>query len=215
MAMKSTFVFSRLPVALAGGLALVGLAVAPASAANTSLAIACQATPPIGSAQTFTLDAGVNATAPASVASGSSFTVSLAPDALTVPSSVGGYTVNSISGIKLKVPVPANATLTKETLSGGSGLGSGTPGVAVSGSTIVLTVPGPISGGSTFTFPEITLTLTAGASGKTVTTQLGGSSYSSPGLTFTASVPVLFFTANVPTACYPSAGPVLSSTTID
>lgn len=212
--MKSTFLLSRLPVVLAGGLALAGLAVAPASAADTSLSIACQATPPIGSAQDFTLAEGVNATAPASVAAGSSFTVSLAPDALTVPSSVSGYTVKSIGSVKLTVPVPANATLTKETLSGGSGLGSGTPGVAVSGGNIVLTVPGPIGGGSTFTFPAITLTLTAGASGKTVTTQLGGSSYSSPGLTFTASVPILFFTASVPTACYPSSSPVLSSTSI-
>ncbi|MEY9964922.1 dehydratase [Streptacidiphilus sp. MAP12-16] len=212
--MTSRFVVARLPMALAAGLALVGLAVGPASAADTPVTLACQATPPVGSAQTFSLSAGVNATAPASVVTGSEFSVALAPDALTVPSAVSGYTVNSISNLQLTVPVPANATLNGESLSGGSGYGSGTPSVAVSGGNIVVTVPGPIAGGSTFTLPQLNLDLTAGASGTTVQTQLTGSSYSSPGLTFTASVPVFFFTVSVPTACYPSPSPVLSSTSV-
>ncbi|WST82611.1 cyclase (plasmid) [Streptomyces sp. NBC_01136] len=198
----------------AAALALTCLIMSPASAATTTLNIACQATPPIGSAQTFSLSAGVDASAPATVTSGSSFTASLATEQMTVPSSVSGYTVKSIKNITLKAPVPANATLTGVQLSGGSGIGSGTPSVTVSGGQIVLSVPGPISGGQTFTLPALTLNLTAGASGGVVETQLGGTSYSSPGLTFTASVPILIVTASVPTSCYPSPNPVLTSTTI-
>ncbi|SEF80996.1 dehydratase [Actinacidiphila yanglinensis] len=203
-----------LPMALLGAVAALGLATGAASAADNPLTLACQATPPIVSAETFTIDAGVNGTAPATVAAGSAFTVTLAPDAITVPGSVNGNTVNSISSLKLTAPVPANATLNTETLSGGSGLGSGTPSVSVSGGTLTMTVPGPISGGSTFTLPTLDLGLTAGASGTTVQTQLAGSSYSSPGLTFTANVTSSIFTVNAPTACYPSPNPVLTTTTV-
>jgi dehydratase len=201
-------------MAALGAVAALGLTCGSASAADSPLSLDCQATPPIVSAETFTIDAGVNGTAPATVAAGSAFTVTLAPDAITVPSSVNGNTVNNISALKLTAPVPANATLTSETLSGGSGLGSGTPTVSVSGGIITLAVPGPINGGSTFTLPTLNLNLTAGASGGTVQTQLAGSSYSSPGLTFTANVTSSIFTVNAPTACYPSPNPVLTSTTV-
>jgi dehydratase len=204
----------RLPAAVLGAAAALALASGAASAADVPLSLACQATPPIGSAQTFTIGAGVNGTAPTTVAAGGAFAVALAPDAITVPGSVNGNTVNSISNLKLSAPVPANATLNGETLSGGSGLGSGTPTVSVSGGNLVMTVPGPISGGSTFTLPTLNLNLTAGASGSTVQTQLAGSSYSSPGLTFTANVTSGIFTVNAPTACYPSPNPVLTSTSI-
>jgi len=201
-------------MAALGAVAALGLATGSASAADTPLSLACQATPPIGSVQTLTIDAGVNGTAPATVAAGSAFTVTLAPDAITVPTSVGGNTVNSISALKLTAPVPANATLNSQTLSGGSGLGSGTPTVSVSGGAIALTVPGPISGGSTFTLPTLNLNLTAGAAGSTVQTQIAGSSYASPGLTFTANVTAVIINLDVPTACYPSPNPVLTSTTV-
>lgn len=212
MSLRSSYL--RLPITAAAGLALAGLLASPASAAGTSLNLACQAKPPIGSAQTFNLAAGVDATAPSSVASGSSFNITLATEQMTVPGSVSGYTVKSIKNIVLKAPVPAGATLNGVSLSGGSGTGSGSPSVAVSGGQIVMTVPGPINGGATFTLPALTLALTAGASGSTVQTQLAGTSYSNPGLTFTASVPILFTTVSVPTSCYPSPNPVLSTTTV-
>ncbi|MEU2156194.1 cyclase [Streptomyces sp. NPDC019396] len=212
--MRPAPTLKRLPVALAAGAALVGIAVAPASAATTPLAFACQATPPIGGAQTFEVASGVDATAPASVAAGSAFRVSLAPTTMTVPGSVSGYTVKNINNIKLSMPVPANSTLTGQSLSGGSGLGSGTPSVAVSGGAVTMTVPGPINGGATFTLPTVNLDLQAGAAGTSITTQLAGTSYASPGLTFTAKVPVVFVTINVPTSCYPAPNPVLSTTTV-
>ncbi|MFJ4013214.1 cyclase [Streptomyces sp. NPDC090026] len=205
---------SRVPATAAGALALAGLAAAPASAAGTVVGLDCQAKPPVGSAQTFDLDAEVEATAPVSVASGDSFTITLATQQMTVPSSVGGYTVKSLKSIKLTAPVPENAALNGVTLSGGSGTGPGEPTVSVGGGTIVLTVPGPINGGADFTLPALTLDLTAGPSGGTVETRLSGTGYNDPGLTFTASVPILFVTVNVPTSCYPSPNPVLSSTSI-
>ncbi|MER6076136.1 cyclase [Streptomyces sp. NPDC001817] len=199
---------------LATAAAIGALATSPAAAQDAPLPLQCQASPPIASAQTFSLSAGVNVDAPASVPAGSTFDISIAPDPLTVPGSVSGYTVKSLSGVALAMPVPTNATLVRTTLSGGSGLGSGTPSVSVSGPNIVLSVPGPITGGSSFTLPKVTLELTAGTSGTTINTQLAGSSYSDPGLTFTASVPFLWFTISVPTTCYPSPNPVLSSTAV-
>ncbi|MFE3498100.1 cyclase [Streptomyces sp. NPDC059175] len=205
----------RLPMALAAGLALVGLSVAPASAAPTPLTFACQANPPVGGAQTFDVSSGVSGTAPASVASGEDFEATLAPAPITVPGSVSGYAVRNISNIKLTMPVPAHATLTGASLFGGSGLGSGVPSLAVSGGDIIMTVPGPISGGSTFTLPSVNLDLKAGAPGSSITVQLAGTSYASPGLTFNASVTVIFFPVSVPTSCFPSPNPVLSTTTVD
>ncbi len=212
--MRARSVLARLPLTLLTGLAVAGLAAGPAAAADVAVGLSCQATPPIGSAQTFTLNAAVNGTAPDSVASGSTFTVTLAPDALTVPGSVNGNTVNSISNLQLTVPVPANATLTGESLSGGSGAGTEAT-VAVNGNNVVVTVPGPIAGGSTFTLPALTLDLTAGASGGSVQTQIAGTSYSDPGLTFTANVTASIFTVDVPTACYAPSNPVLTTTTVN
>ncbi|MFE3636148.1 cyclase [Streptomyces cellostaticus] len=212
--MRATSTLVRLPVAAVGCLAFVGLTMTPASAAGTPIAFDCQARPPIVPAQTFDLSAGVDATAPDSVPSGSDFAVTLTPAPLTVPGSVNGYAVKSIKDIRLRAVVPANATVTGERLSGGSGIGSGTPHVAISGGDIVMTVPGPINGGSTFTLPVLTLDLVAGAPGGAIDTRLAGTSYGDPGLSFTARVPILFFTADVPTSCYSSPNPVLSSTTV-
>ncbi|MFD4399171.1 cyclase [Kitasatospora sp. NPDC058478] len=208
-----TSALRRASVVLAGGVAAVGLFAPTAAAADTPVVLACQATPPIGSAQTFNLNAGVNAAAPATVAAGSQFTVTLAPDALTVPTTVGGYSIQSISNIVLTVPVPANATLTGESLTGGSGY-SGSASVAVNNGNVVLTVNGSVDGGGTFTLPALTLNLAAGASGSVISTSVAGTSYANPGLTFTATVPVSFFTVDVPTACYPATAQALSTTTV-
>ncbi|MDH6118501.1 dehydratase [Kitasatospora sp. GAS204A] len=212
--MRTKSVLSRASIALAGGLAAVGLLAPIASAADNPVAFACQATPPIGSAQTFSLGAGVNATAPSSVAAGSQFTVTLAPDALTVPTTVSGYSIQSISNIQLTIPVPAGATLVGESLAGGSGIPDGSGSVAVSGSNLVITVNASVAGGGTFTLPALSLTLQAGASGSTITTSVAGTSYADPGLTFDATVPVAFFTVNVPTTCYPATAQTLSTTTV-
>ncbi|MEU6285473.1 cyclase [Streptomyces sp. NPDC047028] len=211
--MRSLSSTTRLLVLLAAAAALGGLTAGPAIAQDMPVPLQCQASPSFTSPQSFSLDAGANATAPDRVSPGSTFTVTIATDALTVPRSVSGYTVKSISGLNLTMPIPANATVAGVTLSGGSGLGS-TPSVAVKGKDIVLSVPGPIAGGGTFTLPQVNLQLTAGVAGTVINTQLGGNSYTNPGLTFSAAVPIWIFTLSVPTACYPSPDPVLSSTAV-
>lgn len=160
-----------------------------------------------------TLSVDVDTTAPATVAPGGSLTDVLAPGPITVPTSADGYTITQIQDITLTVPVPANSSYVSASLSGGSGLGSGTPSVAENNNAVTVTVPGPIAGGATFTLPTLTLNLTAGSSGSIVT-QLAGTSYSDPGLTFTAVVSVFGFPVNAATVGYPDPNPVLATTTI-
>ncbi|HVV20926.1 MAG TPA: cyclase [Pseudonocardiaceae bacterium] len=166
-----------------------------------------------GQTANSTLSVDVDTTAPATVAAGGSLSDVLAPGPITVPTSADGYTITQIQDITLKVPVPANSTYVSATLSGGSGLGSGTPTVSQSDGVVTVAVPGPVKGGATFTLPTLTLGLTAGTSGSIVT-QLAGTSYSDPGLTFTAVVSVLGFPVDAATVGYPDPNPVLATTAI-
>ncbi|WP_297609718.1 hypothetical protein [Nocardia sp.] len=83
--------------------------------------------------------------------------------------------------------------------------------VATSGGNVVLTVPGPIAGGTTFTPPAVTINVTAGASGTPITSKYAGTSYANPGMTMTTKVSLV---GNVATACYPSPSPTLTTTTV-
>jgi dehydratase len=168
----------------------------------------------IGQTATSTLSVPVNTTAPASVAAGAPLSIVLAPGAITVPTTVSNYTLKQLQNIALQVPVPANSSYVSASLSGGSNLGSGKPTVSESNGVVTATVPGPIPGGATFTLPTLTLNLTAGGSGSTIQTQLAGTSYSSPGLTFVAVVSVLGFNVNANAVGYPSPNPVLATTTV-
>ena len=66
---------------------------------------------------------------------------------------------------------------------------------------------------TTFTLPTLTLNLTSGSSG-TITSSLSGTSYSDPGLTFTAVISVIGISVNASAVGYPSTTPSLTSTTI-
>ncbi|WP_329787154.1 cyclase [Lentzea sp. DG1S-22] len=165
-----------------------------------------------GQSSDFTLDQGVDASAPATAAPGSAVVVTIDPAPNTIPSEAGGRQVREIKGLALRLPVPANSTFTSASLSGGSGLG-GTPAVALRGTDVVLSVPGPIKGGANFELPTVTITLAAGASGA-ITTKLGGTSYDAPGLTFTAVVTVFGFPIDAAAKGYPDPSPVLTTTTI-
>jgi dehydratase len=192
-------------------LPLLGTALT-ADAATQTVTYAIQSSA-IGQTANSTLSVDVTTAAPATVSPGGALTITLTPGPITVPSSASGYTITQINSIKLLVPVPANSTYVSASLSGGSNLGSGTPSVSESGGVVTASVPGPIAGGATFTLPALTLGLTAGSSG-TITTQLAGTSYSNPGLTFTAVVSVFGFPVNAATAGYPNPNPVLATTTI-
>jgi dehydratase len=208
---RSASLFSTSALAVLTALAVA----APASAATVPVTWDCQAKPPIGSPEQLPLDNSVQADAPATVEAGGSFEAVLAPDPTTVPPEAGGYTVNNLRNLTLSVPVPAGATYQSATLTGGSNLGTGIPSVAQSGNVVTVTVPGPLAGGSTFQLPALHLTLVAaGAAGTTIDTRLAGTSYTDPGMTFTANVQAGPFPVNVPTSCYANPSPTLTSTAI-
>jgi dehydratase len=165
-----------------------------------------------GQSSDFTLDQGVDASAPATVAPNGAVVVTIDPAANKIPTEAGGRQVREIKGLALRLPVPANSKFQSASLSGGSGLG-GTPTVALQGNDVVLSVPGPIKGGADFELPTVTINLQAGGTG-TITTKLGGTSYDAPGLTFTAVVTVIGFPINAAAKGYPDPSPVLTTTTI-
>jgi dehydratase len=205
-------------VSAAGALALAaGLALAtPASAATVPVTFDCQAHPPIGSPQQLSLDTSIEADAPATVAAGATFEAVLTPDPMTIPATAGGYMVNKLSNMTLRIPVPANATYQSATLTGGSNLGSGTPTVSEADNVVTAIIPGPLSGGTTIQLPALHLTLTAsGPAGATIDTHLAGTSYTDPGLLFTANVQVGIFPVDVPATCFGNPVPTFTSTTIE
>jgi len=166
----------------------------------------------VGQTSDFTLDQGLDASAPATVAPNGALTVTIDPAPNKVPAEAAGRQVREIKGLALKLPVPANSTYRSASLSGGSGLG-GTPTIALQGNDVVLDVPGPIKGGADFELPVVTINLQAGGSG-TIAAKLGGTSYDAPGLTFTAVITVIGFPVNAAAKGYPDPNPVLTSTTI-
>ena len=206
---------ARRPLAVAAlaGLSALGLASGAEAATSTAVTYDVQATA-LGQTGDFTVNAAVSGSAPSSVAADSSLAVSLSVGSITVPTSADGFTVKEIEGIALKIPVPADATYDSASLSGGTGYGSGKPSVSESGNVITISVPGPISAGTTFTLPTLTLDLTSGAAGGTIDTTLSGTGYSSPGLTFTAVISVIGISIDASSAGYPSTSPTLTSTTI-
>jgi dehydratase len=183
-----------------------------ASAATSAITYKLKATA-LGQSAEFTLDQTLDATAPEAVAPGGTVTAVIDPAPNKIPAAAGGYTVREIKTLTLSLPVPANATFVSATATGGSGLGNGTPTVALSGGNVVLKIAGPIKGGADFELPTITLNLTAGTSG-TITTQLGGTSYTAPGLTFTAAITAFGFPIDAPAKGYPDPNPILTTTTI-
>jgi hypothetical protein len=82
---------------------------------------------------------------------------------------------------------------------------------------VTLSVSDKISGGSTFTFPAVHLSLSAtGAPDSAIVTRVAGTSYADPGLEFTAQVHVSpGIDPDVPAKCFPNPSPALSATTID
>jgi dehydratase len=165
-----------------------------------------------GQSSEFTLDQGLDASAPATVAPNGTLAVVIDPAPNKIPSEAAGRQVREIKDLSLKLPVPGNSKFQSATISGGSGLG-GTPSIGLVGNDVVLKVPGPIKGGADFELPVVTINLQAGGTGS-IESKLGGTSYDAPGLTFTAVVVVLGFPINAAAAGYPDPNPVLTTTTI-
>lgn len=193
------------PMAFAAALCFAGTAHAAVSV-NWS----CQATVS-GVSQTSSMTTSVTGTAPGSVTAGSAVAITIAPGSSTVPTNpIPLVTVVSISNLKMIIPVPANSTYVSSSASGGTFSGS----TALVGSNVVLTVPGPIPGGSTYTPPAVTINVTADSPGS-IASKYAGTSYSDPGMTFTTTLkPVIGSNFNVATACYPNPSPTLTTTTV-
>ncbi|AMO07952.1 hypothetical protein DXK33_24160 [Mycolicibacterium neoaurum] len=187
-------------MALAAAMCFAGVA-----NAATTVNWSCQGTV-LGVSQTSSMTTSVDGVAPGSVTAGSPVAITLTPGSSSVPSSASGFTVTNISNLKMIIPVPANSTFVSTSTSGGTVSGS----AALVGSDVVLTVPGPISGGSSFTPPAVTINVTANAPG-TITSKYAGTSYSSPGMTMTTRVSPGI---NVATSCYPNPSPTLTTTNV-
>ncbi|WP_083268249.1 hypothetical protein [Lentzea guizhouensis] len=175
--MKNTLIRrAALPAVLA--LALAPLTAGLASAAETRLVFDCKAASPGGDVLSK-FEHTVDGSAPATVAPGGDLTATLvAASSTTDPDSV-----QQISNLVFRVPLPANSSYVSHSLSGGSGLGDTPPSTSIGPDGLLLTVPGPIAGGASFTLPTFSVVLRAGDGG-TVETRFGGSSHTDPSLTF-------------------------------
>ncbi|MUL68322.1 hypothetical protein BOO86_27895 [Mycobacterium sp. CBMA 234] len=78
------------------------------------------------------------------------------------------------------------------------------------GSNVVLTIPGPIPAGTTYTPAQVTINVTANAPGSVIS-KYAGTSYTDPGMTMTTTV---VGPGDIATACYPSPSPTLTTTTV-
>ena len=186
----------------------------PSGPTYTPISMSCS-TSAAGQTSYDTLGTGVTTEAPATAAPGQAFDVVLTADPIDVPTSGGGYPIKNLTDVRVRFALPSGASFVGATLSGGSALGSGTPTVTLSGTTVVLTVPGPLAPGTTAVLPTVTATLQAtGTSGTALPAQLAGTGYGDPSITFTALVHVLFFDVSAPSNCYAPTNPVLATTTI-
>ncbi|MGB3483407.1 MAG: hypothetical protein WBB07_14480 [Mycobacterium sp.] len=185
------------PMALAAALCFAGTA----HAAVVSVNWACQA-----SVGTSTQTASVTGTAPTSVTAGSPVAITIAPGSSTIPSSASGVTINNVNTMKMLIPIPANSTYVSSSASGGTYPGS----TALVSGNVVLTIPGPIPGGTTYIPPAVTINVTATAPGS-ITSKYAGTSYANPGMTFNTNIPIL---GNIATSCYPNPSPTLTTTTV-
>ena len=210
--MKSVLSGRRAAIAAAFAAAAALTATPQAMAAPFDINFDCNGDAPTG-AQQFTLQQSTDVSAPETVAPGAAFDVVVDPAVNTIPGEVNGNTVKEVGGFDLRLPIPANSTYVSADLAGGSNLGPNPPTINVENGVATVHLDGPITGGSEFELPTITVHLTAGESG-TIETRLAGTSYDDPGLTFTAVVSSIIGDVDVPSSCFPNPNPTLTTTTI-
>ena len=210
--------------------ALVGLATLltacddPPTTVSTTVGYDCQINSHNGLVPTTTGTSSSTyaTTGPQAVAPGGDLEVKMVPAPFSVdgnPTSSG--TVTQVSKLVSKISVPSGTSLTSYAIGSWSNVGAGTPTASLSGSTITITVPGPIRAGTTqypnvATLPTLTMQLKAtGPAGSRIDAKMAGTSYSSPGLTFDAQVTgTAIGTLNPSFSCFPSPNPTLHSTLI-
>ncbi len=191
-------------------LTAVGAPLASAAITNATVDFACVAHAPIVGDQNVDQQLTFSTDAPSTVEAGSTFNVVVSPGTITVPASMSGVTVNSITNVKMRIPLSANAQYISGSAAGGANYG-GAASVALVGGNIEVTMPGPLNGGATVTPPTVTTTLKAtGAVGSTIDAYISDAA-SPKGYTMTVNTSV----GAVPTECQPkSPNPALASGTI-
>jgi len=193
----------------------------PAAAAvfNSTTNFNCRVQTPIGD-QFTTQTIEFNTTAPNNVYQGSNFTINatVPADPAGLPGTVSGQSINHYKNFYLKVPIPANSTYVNVSLSGGFGLGPGTPTVSHSGGVVTVNIPGPIPPNQPYQFPTVNLTLNAsGPVLSNIQPKIGGTSFSNPGfgLVVNAALPSPYGNTDMPVDCFPTSPvPALSTTQI-
>ena len=145
--------------AAAAGLVLATTGGTPAGAAVVSQGLDCG----IGGSQTSTL----STTAASTIETGGTFQVTLAPSG-----PAGTASGAEIKNMVTTFNVPSNASIVAGSASATGGSGTlGSVAVAISGTTVKLTVPGPIANGASFVNPTVKFSLKAtGAAGGSIKT---------------------------------------------
>ena len=217
--------------ALAASSAVALSAAPPSAAAGSATTLSCAMTSSLSSSTVSqTLDLAVTG-APSQALPGATFTLTIADQGETVPTTSLGNPVTSETSLRLALPVPAGATFESATLSGGTNVGTGSAVAEVAdpsspgGEDVVETVPGPIAAGQAFALPAIALTLTVST---TVGTVVAPALLDVPPVdtATTSTDPVLSAVLNttsgstaVPVSenCWPASSPVspLSTTTVE
>ncbi|MCU1452569.1 MAG: cyclase [Acidimicrobiales bacterium] len=191
---------------------LAGTMPARGAPASTTVAMACRASTPIGSQYATTPSAVVNATAPSHVALNGIYTERIMPPALTVPTSLGGFSVVHARDLRLRMRVYGGAIILSARLEGGHSPGAT---AAITGQTITLDAPAVAPAGTDVGLPDLVIdVLATGPRGSTIVTGVPGTSYDDWSGQATARMHA-FFDFDVHASCFVQPmGAVLSSTTI-
>jgi len=210
-AMRST---GTVAIALAAALGALVTSSAPAMAATGKARVTYKVK--VSSSGTSGTGSGrlsLTTRAPATVAPGGAFTITVTDSPLTVPGSVDGVSVTDVKGLSLAIRVPAHSRYVSCALRHGSGLGSGKLSCSQRRGVVTFLVPGPIQGGTKATLPVMILKLKAGGSG-IIRSRMAGTSYRNPGLKAIADLSALGIPFSVNVAGYPHPSPALTRTRI-
>lgn len=202
-------------VALVAVVLVASTACDPPVTVDTTITYDCQikTNNPLLGTVTDDLQGSYQATAPQAVKPGTNFTLTVTPQPFTLAASTSGGTVSEISNVVWRIAIPSGTTLVSQAIDGWANVGAATPTSTVSGSTVLVTVPGPVLAGVEARFPTLTMALTpTGALGSRIEPKIAGTSYTQPGLSLGAKVTgTILGTLNPTLACFPSPSGVLHS----
>ncbi|MEU7650537.1 hypothetical protein AB0C42_11285 [Micromonospora taraxaci] len=181
-------------VALSGVLASVGVANTSAGAAtppapvttHSTVAYDCRTTVQQGF-HPVVYSRDFDVTAPASVAAGAEFDVTLDPTPITAYAEYN----QTVTDVQVAYAIPRDAKVKSYSLVGGSGLGAAFTWVEERDGALVVRSSGPFTGGVEFDLPSLAVHLKAGKKAGAVVFAPGGRSYVEPGFGWFRYQPIL------------------------